>query len=90
MHRSVLEANRLARMTKEEGLLAMTATTSEPFVDDVTHQVDKVMCTTLEEELGVMAYLLTRYNLKPGLRKFGTRGEKAALKEMTQLHIMDT
>jgi hypothetical protein len=28
--------------------------------------------------------------LKPGLRKFGTRGEKAALKEMTQLHIMDT
>ena len=33
---------------------------------------------------------LTQYNLKPGLRKFGTRGEKAALKEMTQLHIMDT
>ncbi len=32
---------------------------------------------------------LTQYNLKPGLRKFGTRGEKAALKEMTQLHIMD-
>jgi hypothetical protein len=36
-----------------------------------------------------MAYLLTQYNLKPGLRKFGARGEKAALKEMTQLHIMD-
>jgi hypothetical protein len=48
------------------------------------------MCTTSEEELGVMAYILTQYNLKPGLRKFGTRGEKAALKEMTQLHIMDT
>jgi hypothetical protein len=45
---------------------------------------------TSEEELGVMAYILTQYNLKPGLRKFGTRGEKAALKEMTQLHIMDT
>jgi hypothetical protein len=36
-HRSVLEANRLARMTKEEQLLATTATTPEPFVDDVTH-----------------------------------------------------
>ena len=48
------------------------------------------MCTTSEEELGIMAYLLTQYNLKPGLRKFGTQGEKAALKEMTQLHIMDT
>ena len=48
------------------------------------------MCTMSEEELGVMAYILTQYNLKPGLRKFGTRGEKAALKEMTQLHIMDT
>jgi hypothetical protein len=34
-------------------------------------------------------YLLTQYNLKPGLRKFGARGETAALKEMTQLHIMD-
>ena len=48
------------------------------------------MHETSEEELGVMAYILTQYNLKPGLRKFGTRGEKAALKEMTQLHIMDT
>ena len=71
-------------------MLATTTTTSKPFVDDVTHRVDKVMCTTSEEELGVMAYLLTQYNLKPGLRKFGTRGEMAALKEMTQLHIMDT
>ena len=89
-HRSVLEANRLARMTKEERLLAMTTTTSEPFVDDVKHRVDQAMCTTSEAELGVMAYILTQYNLKPGLRKFGTRGEKAALKEMMQLHIMDT
>ncbi len=71
-------------------MLATTTRTSKPFVDDVAHRVNKVMCTTLEEELGVMAYLLTQYNLKPGLRKFGTRGETAALKEMPQLHIMDT
>jgi hypothetical protein len=36
-YRSVLEANRLARMTKEERLLVTTTTTSEPFVDDVMH-----------------------------------------------------
>ena len=93
-HRSVVEAINNARMTTEDRLLAMTATTStesEPaFVDDVTHRVDRLMCTTSEEELGVMAYLLTQYNLKPGLRKFGKKGEMAALKEMTQLHIMDT
>ena len=36
-HRSVLEANRLARMTTEERLLATTTTASKPFIDDVTH-----------------------------------------------------
>jgi hypothetical protein len=58
-HRSVLEANRLTRMTKEERLMATTAAPPKPFVDDVTHRVDKIMCTTSEEELGVMAYVLT-------------------------------
>jgi hypothetical protein len=82
-HRSVLEANRLARMTKEERLLATTTTTSKPFIDNVTHRVDQAMCRTSEEELGVMAYLLAQFNLKPSLRKFGTLGEKAALNSLT-------
>ena len=33
---------------------------------------------------------MTQYNLKLGLRKFGQRGQTAAVKELTQLHIMDT
>ena len=33
---------------------------------------------------------MTQYNLKPGLRKFGKKGQAAAVKELTQLHIMDT
>jgi hypothetical protein len=33
---------------------------------------------------------MVQYNLKPGLRKFGSRGEEAAVKELSQLHIMDT
>jgi hypothetical protein len=37
----------------------------------------------LEEEVGVRTYLLTQYNLKPGLWKFGARKETAGLKEMT-------
>jgi len=90
-HRSVLEANRLARMTKEERLMATTmTTTSKSFVDDTTHRVDREMCTRSEDELGVMAYLMTQYNLKPGLQKFGSRRQTAAVKELTQLHIMDT
>jgi hypothetical protein len=32
---------------------------------------------------------MVQYNLKPGLRKFGSRGEEAAVKELSQLHIMD-
>ncbi len=36
-HRSVLEANRLARMTKEERLLAATTTALKPFIDNVMH-----------------------------------------------------
>jgi hypothetical protein len=33
---------------------------------------------------------MTQYNLKPGLRKFGNKGEMAAVNELTQLHVMDT
>ena len=33
---------------------------------------------------------MTQYNLKPGLRKFGARGETAAISELTQLRVMDT
>jgi hypothetical protein len=33
---------------------------------------------------------MTQYNLKPGLRKFGAKGLTAVIKELTQLHIMDT
>jgi hypothetical protein len=31
---------------------------------------------------------MTQYNSKPGLQKFGQRGADAAVKELTQLHVM--
>jgi hypothetical protein len=49
-HRSFLEANKLARMTKEERLLATTTMTSGPFMDDATHRVDPVMCTRRQKK----------------------------------------
>jgi hypothetical protein len=89
-HRSVLEASSLTRMTKEERLLATTTLPMEATTDDATHKIDPKLCTTSQEEMMVWAYMMTQYNLKPGLRKFGTRGVTAAVKELTQLHIMDT
>jgi hypothetical protein len=90
-HRSVLEASQLAQMTKEEQLLAMTASMSlKEMVDDVMHDIDRDLCMTSEDKMRVWAYLTVQYNLKQGLRKFGSRGEEAAVKELSQLHIMDT
>ena len=77
-------------MTKEERLLATTTSPMEPTIDDTTHAIDPKLCTTSQEEMMVWAYIMTQYNLKPGLRKFGARGATAAVKELTQLHIMDT
>ncbi len=87
----MLEANRLTRMTKEERMLATTCSKSkEPTINDTVHRIDAALTTTSEDELKVWGYVMTQYNLKPGLRKFGQRGQTAAVKELTQLHIMDT
>ena len=81
-----MEAAQLLQMSKEERMLATTTSDAVPSVDDTIHRYDKTMTTTSEEELHVWAYIMTQYNLKPGLRKFGERGQKAAVKELTQLH----
>ena len=88
-HRSVSEANQLARMTQHERMMATTTCTPEDFTDDTVHNTDAVLLTSSEAELSVWAYMMTQYNLKPGLRKFGNKGEKAAMKELTSLHVMD-
>lgn len=51
---------------------------------------DKDLLTKLEDELKVWAYLMTQYNLKPGLCNFGKRGATVAVDKLKQLHIMDT
>ena len=58
--------------------------------DDTKHAINADLTTESEDEMAVRGYLMTQYNLKPGLRKFGERGTMAAVSELTQLHIMDT
>jgi hypothetical protein len=92
MHRSVFETRQYAGMTKEERIHATTLSIIhlEPKVDETVHRIDADLITTSEDEMKVWAYLMTQYNLKPGLRKFGARGTTVALDELTQLHVMDT
>ncbi len=58
-------------------------------IDDTIHQNDPDMTMTPEEEIKVWGYLMTKYNLMLGLKKLGTQGKTAVIKELTQLHIMD-
>jgi hypothetical protein len=59
-------------------------------VDTMEHNINEELMTGCEQEVTVWAYLMTQYNLKPGLQKFGERGAKAAVSELMQLHIMNT
>ncbi len=59
-------------------------------VDSATHVNDPKLVSSLEEEMMVWGYMITQYNLKAGLWKFGDKGKMAAMEEMPQLHIMDT
>ncbi len=91
-HRSVIKASKLVRMTKEEHLMATTASNAlgTDMVDDTTHVNNSELVSSSEEEMMVWGYMMMQYNLKAGLWKFGDKGKTVAMEEMTQLHIMDT
>jgi hypothetical protein len=90
--RSVIKASKLVRMTKEECLMATTASNAlgTDMVDDATHVNNPELVSSSEEEIMVWGYMMTQYNLKAGLRKFGDKEKMAVMEEMMQLHIMDT
>jgi hypothetical protein len=88
--RSVLNAKQFLGMTREEMMDATTYTQKEPEIDNTEHTVDPELLTNSEGKMKVWGYLMTQYNLKPGLRKFGAKGQSAAIDELTQLHVMDT
>jgi hypothetical protein len=79
-----------AQMMTEEWVHMTTFTGTEMKINDVVHRIDPNLVTSSDKKLKVWGYLMTQYNLKPGLRKFGARGEEAAITEMMQLHVMNT
>ncbi len=68
----------------------MHVTTGKVEVDTTEHAIDKELTANNKHKVAVWAYLMTQYNLKPGLRKFGKKGTAVAVTELTQLHVMDT
>ena len=88
--RSVLDVKQIVGMTREEMMCATTYMQKEPEIGNTEHTVDPELLPNLEDEMKVWGYLMIRYNLKPGLREFGAKGQSAAIDELTQLHVMDT
>ncbi len=73
-------------------MMAITLTTDllkDTLDDAVVQQNNPGMTTMSKDKIKVWVYLMTQYNLKPGLKKFAKCGEMAAVKELMQLHIMD-
>jgi hypothetical protein len=74
-HRNVLEANRLARMSKEEQLLENTTDNMLEcnIIDEVDHEIDPEMVTNSKDEVKVWGYMMAQYNLKAGLRSLARK-----------------
>ncbi len=87
-HRSVINMARKVGNNKQEWIHATTSL--ELMVDDAEQAIVPELMTESEDDMKVWGYLMTQYNLKPGLWKFGERGATAVVEELTQLHIMDT
>jgi hypothetical protein len=51
---------------------------------------DPELVTMSEDELKVWGFLMTQYNLKSSLQKFGAEEVTMAIDNLTQLHVMDT
>ncbi len=88
-HRSVVKGANYVKMTKAEQMHFATFNWTDMAIDHANHKIDPDLMTTSKDELKVWGYIMMQYNLKPGLCKFGVRGEAAAITKMTQLHIMD-
>ncbi len=90
-HRNVVEAYRATRMSKEEQVLATTTGNMLEYdmINDVDHEIDPEMVTNSKDKVKIWGYMMTQYNLKAGLGKFGKKSTSAAMEEFMQLHIMD-
>ena len=68
----------------------MVQVIEEAPINDTDHVIDPELIAQNPDEVAIWGYLMTQYGLKAGLRKFGERADKAAVKELTTLHVMNT
>jgi hypothetical protein len=59
-------------------------------IGNVKHKIDPELVTEFKDEIKGWGYIMTQYNLQASLRKFREKGMSAAIKELLQLHIMNT
>ncbi len=78
-HRSVVDGAKCMKMTKVEQMHFTTFKGTNMVVDNANHKIYPDLMTTSEDKLKVWGYIMTQYNLKPGLCKFGARGQAAAI-----------
>ena len=68
----------------------MVQVIDEAPINDIDHAINPELITQNPDKIAVWGYPMTQYNLKDGLRKFDKRADKAAVKELTTLHVMNT
>ena len=68
----------------------MAQVIDEAPINDTDHVTDPELIAQNPDEVAIWGYLMTQYGLKAGLRKYGDRADKAAVKELTTLHVMNT
>ena len=68
----------------------MAQVIEEAPINDTDHIIDPDLIAQNLDEGAVWGYLMTQYGLKAGLRKYNKRADKAAVKELTALHVMNT
>ncbi len=67
-HRHLLEATKYTGMLQQEQMHASVAVVVRKLsINDMEQALDPHLTTKLESEMKVWAYLMTQYNLKPGL-----------------------
>ncbi len=90
-HRSALTAINEQKLYSGEMVREqMHSTTATIEINNAEHMVDKELMRTHKLKIAVWGYLMTQYNLKPGLHKIGKKGPEAAVSELMQFHVMDT
>jgi hypothetical protein len=89
-HRSALAALKESNKGQWDDKEQMHTMMGVVEVDNTEHAIDRELTTMEDHEIAVWGYLMMQYNLKAGLQKIGNKGAKAAVTELTQLHMMNT